>query len=567
MYVGGDLVGQGTVQTLESVLEAPREGSARDERPAGGGRVRRRARSSAATRSSCSTAWGCPTPELPIGRPHGPGRRARASGRPTRLRALRRWVRDVRPARRHRGRRPAGAPWTAASRPHLSSARCPTRCPKRRSARARRLPTEADRPRACRPPTSAVVLATDGGAALVVVTGVPGLVRRDARPGPRGGRRACSPYGCAAGERVVDAPAVARPATARRSGCGRCVLLARRRCRCARRVACSRSRAARRCCTGSGTPCRGEPPLPPCLAGGRSAWRSRPASCSAPARWPTRSATARRPDQLAEPAGGSTAQAAALAQLQAASRYDDAAIAAAAAKSGQAGPCRGTTGGPSWSRRRVAADRSAATTDLLAGRRRHRQRRRCRLTAAWTDPTQATVLAGITDQLAPAGHQGRGRHAGQQLPPPRSRPRCWRPRLPTSAQTSDSATALLAGLAAGRLPHRRRDRRTARPALAVLLGPGRRRRRGAALRTAGARRSAAAGTGAVDGGAARVGRARRPGRRHPRRRRATRAAVSTVDCLDLRPAGSPPCWLWPGTGPGTTASTGSAPAPTRRCPA
>ena len=231
------------------------------------------------------------------------------------------------------------------------------------------------------------------------------------------------------------------------------------------------------------------------------------------------------PTTSPSPQAGSTAQAAALAQLQAVSGYDDAAIAAVSARA-----VKGTLPGTRVAvvvAPGVTADQLGRTTDLLraAGSTVSGV---VRLTAAWTDPTQATVLAGITDQLAPADTK-----AGDGSQASSAASALAAALLATKGAdigaTSESATALLAGLSQGGfLTQTGSPDRAA--GLAVLLGPPRRRRARGTHRSP--RRSAAAGTGAVT--AAPRGSAAPAGLVGTIRADAKdRAAVTTVDCLDL----------------------------------
>jgi hypothetical protein len=151
------------------------------------------------------------------------------------------------------------------------------------------------------------------------------------------------------------------------------------------------------------------------------------------------------PTPSASAQAGSSAQATARAQLQSVNAYDEAAIAAVAAK-----VVRGTLNGtrvvlvvaPG-----VSTDLVGRTADLLraAGATVTGQ---VNLTAAWTDPTQATVLGGIADQLAPADAKpGDGTQASS------SASALAAALLATKSAdigaTSDAATALLAGLQQG----------------------------------------------------------------------------------------------------------------------
>lgn len=94
------------------------------------------------------------------------------------------------------------------------------------------------------------------------------------------------------------------------------------------------------------------------------------------------------------------------------------------------------------------------------------------LTKAWSDPTQATVLDGITTQLAPASTAtaGTGATAGQSQAAAALAAALLTRQTSALGQTSDPATALLAGLTQGGFLTR-----TGAPdkaaSLAVLLGP------------------------------------------------------------------------------------------------
>jgi hypothetical protein len=222
---------------------------------------------------------------------------------------------------------------------------------------------------------------------------------------------------------------------------------------------------------------------------------------------------------------GSSAQAAALSQLQAVAGYDDAAVTAVSARA-----VKGTLNGtlvvvvvaPG-----VSADLQTKTTLLLRSAGSvvtgvvH-------LTPAWTDPTQATVLAGIADQLAPADTKpGDGSQAST------SASAFAAAVLATKGadigRTSDAATALLAGLAQGGFVTQTGSPDRA-AGLAVFLGPSS-ARNGAALAPLAAA-LAAAGTGAVT--AAPRGSAASGGLVGTIRADATtRASVTTVDCVDL----------------------------------
>ncbi len=235
--------------------------------------------------------------------------------------------------------------------------------------------------------------------------------------------------------------------------------------------------------------------------------------------------TAVGPAPSASAQAGSSAQAAALAQLQSTARYDDAVLAAGATKIVR-GSLNGTrvvlvvaAGAP--------ADTVAATASLLqsAGATVTGQ---VQLTAAWTDAAQSTVLTGITDQLVPADtKEGDGTPAGNAAAALAAAV------LATKAadvgQTSDSSTALLAGLQQGGFVTVKGTPAQA-AALAVLVGPPG-ARNGAALVPL-ARALAAAGSGSVT--AAPRGSAAPGGLVAAIRSDAVaRAAVSTVDCVDL----------------------------------
>jgi hypothetical protein len=231
------------------------------------------------------------------------------------------------------------------------------------------------------------------------------------------------------------------------------------------------------------------------------------------------------PSTSPSPQAGSTAQAAALAQLQAVTGFDDAAVAAVSVKA-----VKGTltktqvviVAAPG-----VSADLLAKTTALLhsAGSSLTGV---VHLTPAWSDPAQATVLAGITDQLAPADTKpGDGSQASS------SASALAAALLATKGAdigtVSDAATALLAGLAQGGfLTQTGSPDRAA--GLAVLIGPSS-ARSGAALAPLAAA-LAAAGTGAVTAaprGSSAPGGLIGTIRADP----ATRASVTTVDCVDL----------------------------------
>jgi hypothetical protein len=222
---------------------------------------------------------------------------------------------------------------------------------------------------------------------------------------------------------------------------------------------------------------------------------------------------------------GSSSQASALAALQAANGLDDAAIAAVSPKA-----VRGTLNGTHVVlvvASGVSADLVTRTSDLLhaAG---STVTGVVHLTPAWSDPAQATVLAGITDQLAPADAKpGDGTQASS------SASALAAALLATKSAdigvTSDSATALLAGLKQGGfLTETGAPDRAA--GLAVLLGPSS-ARTGASLAPLAAA-LAAAGNGAVAAGPR--GSAAAGGLVGSIRADATeRAAVTAVDCVDL----------------------------------
>ncbi len=231
------------------------------------------------------------------------------------------------------------------------------------------------------------------------------------------------------------------------------------------------------------------------------------------------------PSPSASGQAGSSAQASALASLQAQGAYDDAAIAAVSAKA-----VKGTlnTG------RVVLVVAPGVSTDLV-----NRTTTLVRaagatvtgvvdLTPAWTDPTQATVLAGITDQLAPPDTKpGDGTQASSSASALAAA--VLGTTSKTIGATSDPATALLAGLQQGGFITTSGTPDEA-AGLAILIGPSS-ARSGAALAPLAAALSAA-GTGAVT--AAPRGSAAAGGLIGAIRADATdRAAVSTVDCVDL----------------------------------
>jgi hypothetical protein len=230
------------------------------------------------------------------------------------------------------------------------------------------------------------------------------------------------------------------------------------------------------------------------------------------------------PETTPSAQAGSSAQAAAVAQLRAVTSYDDAAIAAVSPKA-----VKGTLNGtrvvlvvaPG-----VPADQVSKTSDLLraAGSTVSGV---VRLTPAWSDPTQATVLAGITDQLAPADTKaGDGSQASSAASALAAALLATKPA--DIGSTSDSATALLAGLAQGGFLTQAGSPDSA-AGLAVLLGPS--GRTGAALAPLAVALSAA-GTGAVT--AAPRGSAAANGLVGTLRSDAkTRASVTTVDAVDL----------------------------------
>jgi hypothetical protein len=238
--------------------------------------------------------------------------------------------------------------------------------------------------------------------------------------------------------------------------------------------------------------------------------------------------TAVGPTPTASAQAGSSAQTVALAQLQAAARYDDVVLAATANK-----VVRGTLAG----NRVVLVVAAGASPDTVAATAALLQAAgatvtgQVLLTPAWTAADQATVLTGITDQLAPADTK-----VGDGTPAGNAAAALAAAVLATKAkdlgQTSDSATALLAGLQQGGFVTVKGTPGAA-AGLAVLIGPTG-PRSGAALVPI-ARALAAAGTGSVT--AAPRGSASASGlvgaiRSDP----ATKAVVSTVDCVDL-PAG------------------------------
>jgi hypothetical protein len=224
-------------------------------------------------------------------------------------------------------------------------------------------------------------------------------------------------------------------------------------------------------------------------------------------------------------ASASASTQAALAQLQATTGYDDAAIAALSAK-----VVKGTLNGtrvvvvvaPG-----VSVELTNGTADLLrsAGATVTGV---VHLTPAWTDPSQATVLAGITDQLAPPDAKpGDGSQASASASALAAA--VLATKRADLGVASVPATALLAGLQQGGFltltgtPDRAAG-------LAVLLGPSS-ARSGAGLAPLAAA-LAAAGTGAVT--AAPRGSAAASGLVGMIRADAkARATVTTVDCVDL----------------------------------
>jgi len=149
------------------------------------------------------------------------------------------------------------------------------------------------------------------------------------------------------------------------------------------------------------------------------------------------------------------------------------------------------------------------------------------LTSAWIDPAQSTVLAGITQQLAPPTTKpGTGSPASSAASALAASILTTKPAA--VGKTSDPATALLAGLVQGGFVQIKGTPGQA-ASLAVLIGPA--SGDGSALLPL-ADALAAAGTGTVVG--APQGSAQGDGLvAAVRNDAASRAAVSSVDCVDL----------------------------------
>ena len=150
------------------------------------------------------------------------------------------------------------------------------------------------------------------------------------------------------------------------------------------------------------------------------------------------------------------------------------------------------------------------------------------LSAAWTDPAQSTVLAGITQQLAPSSTKaGDGTPASTAASALAAAILTSKPTL--LGQSSDPATALLAALVQGGFVSLTGDPSQA-SSLAVLLGPATVHGGAAwlpladALAAAGTGSVVAAARGSADAGGL-VGALRAD--------QASRAKVSSVDCADL----------------------------------
>ncbi len=231
------------------------------------------------------------------------------------------------------------------------------------------------------------------------------------------------------------------------------------------------------------------------------------------------------PTPTASAQAGASAQSAAISQLQGATRYDNAVLAVAAPKI-----VKGTLTGT-----RVvlvvaagASPATVASTVALLQAAGATVSGQVLLTPAWTAPAQASVLTGITDQLAPAdAKDGDGTPAGSAGAALAAA--VLSTKKADLGQSSDAATALLAGLQQGGFVTVKGTPAQA-AGLAVLIGPTD-AKTGAPL-VSMARALAAAGSGSVT--AAPRGSAAPSGlvgaiRTDP----ATRAAVSTVDCVDL----------------------------------
>jgi len=202
VFAGETLVGQGTVQTTESVHDAQTHARA-------GMNARLEAVGAdaaqflAAHEELLLDGAGLPDPGVPMaGRTVlvvGPGERSAAQAR-----ALRHWVRDERPVvvTADDGLQAA---IDAGLRPDLVLGQLPDPLP-REASRARAVPTE-QLPDALSAVDLAVVVATDADAALVVVSGAPAsfdeMLDLD-----RGAAAATLAVRLRGGERVVDAPAV-----------------------------------------------------------------------------------------------------------------------------------------------------------------------------------------------------------------------------------------------------------------------------------------------------------------------------------------------------------------------
>jgi uncharacterized membrane-anchored protein len=202
VFVDESLVGQGTVQTLESVHEA--QALARSGMNARLEAVGSDAAQFLGTHEELLLdGIGLPDPGVPLaGRTVlvvGPGERSAAQ-----VRALKHWVRDEQPVVVTADDGLQGAV-ASGLRPDLVLGQLPDPMP-REAARARSLPTE-ELPEGLSAVDLAVVLATDADAALVVVTGSPAsfdeMLDLD-----RGAAAATLAVRLRGGERVVDAPAV-----------------------------------------------------------------------------------------------------------------------------------------------------------------------------------------------------------------------------------------------------------------------------------------------------------------------------------------------------------------------
>jgi Copper transport outer membrane protein, MctB len=221
----------------------------------------------------------------------------------------------------------------------------------------------------------------------------------------------------------------------------------------------------------------------------------------------------------------SAAATAALAALRARAAWDDAFVAAAAkgmvaGRLRKAGVVLVVAPGTPPALVTATADMVALAGGTVTGQ--------VRLTDAWTDPAQATVLTGITSQLAaPGGSSAASTPAQQAAAALAGAILTTRPSQVGKA--SDTATALLAGLSQGGFLST-----VGHPAqaasLAVLLTPAQVPRAGGLVPLAEA--LDLAGSGAVTAGT--TGSAAPAGLVGQVRADPTaRAAVSTVDCVDL----------------------------------